>query len=1022
MSYKTIRPTGLSIKRHNNYFVISWKITDKDYGEGQTLQYRFPKGKWRNIVIGNATTKKTLTLPATDYYPYTKKTLGKLFVRIRGRRKDFKKDDKNKTTVNPEMSDWTQKDYDVMIPMRPSLSAALSSSANNVTTFTWKTVTDVESSRWFSRVQCQTRLEQNSTIVDGSKLSATGWTHHSFGSANGSATITEDSSVINRGVSYTRWFRVRSQGPQGHSEWAYARHVYAVPYQTKDVKATAKQTEAGGYLCTATWKTPKNSAHPVDKINIQYCYAQPVDGMQCPDGVTWTDAETLAYKDGSDASSVSIDSTVGTDQCMFVRINTVHDRNTTYGYPVIAAVGSLAAPTGLTIDNIDTSTFRVTVIATNTSQVQDSFLAVKYMTADDPNGFIIGIIPHGQTTITVQCPAFASSNALRFGAMAVVGSYTETVRGDSVSSYAIKTQMRSALVEYGGSVPAAPGNVALAQTGTVGAVRVTFDWAWQQATAAELSWADHEDAWESTDGPTTYMINNTHASAWNISGLQTGKTWYIRVRLASGVGENQTFGAYSEIASIDLSSAPAIPILTLSDSVITEDGSVTASWAFSSTDGSAQASAEVAEVDNGTYTTLAVVESIQHVTISAEDAGWTSGETHSLVVRVVSESGRQSAGWSDPVSVTVAEPITAEITQISLVEQTLTEDGVQRTVMSLTEMPLTITVEGAGIGGTTRVVIERTETYHLTRPDETDYNGFEGETIAIYTQTGEDQISIGLDDLIGHLDDGAAYRLIATVQDGLGQSYEVVQPFEVHWTHQALMPDAFVYVRQSEAVAVLNPIAPEGALTTDVCDIYRLSVDKPELIYPDAVFGETYVDPYPTIGEHGGHRFVFRTANGDYITENDELAWVDMTESEGDTLYSDANIIDFGAGRVVIEYNADLSNSWRKDFTETKYLGGSVQGDWNPAVSRTGSISAVAVTDDIETIEAMRRLAVYPGICHVRTKDGSSYAADVQVSESHKQSNGHRIVEFSLSITRVDAEVYDGLTLAEWQQTGGVYD
>ena len=30
MAYKTARPTGLSIKRHNNYFVISWKITDKD--------------------------------------------------------------------------------------------------------------------------------------------------------------------------------------------------------------------------------------------------------------------------------------------------------------------------------------------------------------------------------------------------------------------------------------------------------------------------------------------------------------------------------------------------------------------------------------------------------------------------------------------------------------------------------------------------------------------------------------------------------------------------------------------------------------------------------------------------------------------------------------------------------------------------------------------------------------------------------------------------------------------------------
>ena len=699
MAYKTIRPTGLSVKRHNNYFTISWKITDKDYGEGQTLQYRFPKGKWKNVVIGNATTKKTLMFPATDYYPYKKKTLGKLFVRVRGRRKDFKRDTNSSTTINPEMSDWTQKDYDVLVPMRPSLSASLSSSANNVTTFAWKTVTDAESARWFSRVECQTRLVKDSTIVDGSKLSATGWTHHSFGGANGSATITEDSSVINKGVPYTRWFRVRSQGPQGHSEWVYARHVYAVPYQTKNVKATAKQTEAGGYLCTATWKTPKNSAHPVDKINIQYCYAQPVDGMQCPDGISWTDAETLAYKDGSDASSISIDSTVGTDQCMFVRVNTVHDRNTTYGYPVIAAVGALASPTGLTIEDIDTSTYRVTVKATNASQVQDSFLAIKYMTADDPNGFIIGIIPHGQNTITVQCPAFTSSTALRFSAMAVVGIYAATVRGDGVSSYAIETEMRSALVEYGGSVPAAPANVRLSQTNTVGTVRVTFDWAWQQATSAELSWADHEDAWESTDGPETYLLANTHASAWNIAGLETGKTWYIRVRLASGVGENQTFGAYSEIASIDLSSAPAIPILTLSDSVITEDGSVTASWAFSSTDGSAQASAEVAEVADGTYTTLAVVDSVQHVSISAEDAGWSSGETHSLVVRVVSESGRQSAGWSDPVSVTVAEPITAEITQISLVEQTLTEDGVQRTVMSLTEMPLTVTVEGAGLGG-----------------------------------------------------------------------------------------------------------------------------------------------------------------------------------------------------------------------------------------------------------------------------------------------------------------------------------
>jgi hypothetical protein len=62
----------------------------------------------------------------------------------------------------------------------------------------------------------------------------------------------------------------------------------------------------------------------------------------------------------------------------------------------------------------------------------------------------------------------------------------------------------------------------------------------------------------------------------------------------------------------------------------------------------------------------------------------------------------------------------------------------------------------------------------------------------------------------------------------------------------------------------------------------------------------------------------------------------------------------------------------------------------------------------------MRRLATHTGICHVRTKDGSSYAADVQVSESYSMSDGHKLASFSLSITRVDPEELDGMTLAEW--------
>ena len=1015
-AYTTKRPTGLSIKRNLSALVIEWKLGDKDYGAGQTFQYRYIGGSWQNLAVGTGTTKRYIVVPTQNYFPYTGKFCTKVYFRIRGKRRNFTEDGRSFT---PKVSDWATKEYSIQPPKRPTLTAALSGSANNASTFTWNVDVENDATRFFLKVQCQTCLLRASTIANGAGVPAGLWTNYTPANpgASGSATITEDSSVIST-ASHTRWFRVRACGPGGASPWTYARHIYAVPFQVRNVEASARVTASGGYICTATWETPLNGAKPVDKINVQYTFATPTASMGCPDSASWTDAQTLLYKNGSDAASFSIDSTVSADQCLFVRINTVHDRNTTYGAATLAAAGDLIAPTGLSVVT-DTTTYRATVTATNNSQVPGAFLAVRLMTVDDPDGFDIGIIPNGETSVTVQCPAFTSADSIRFGVYAVVGEYVATTRADGVTSYAVTPIIKSALVTYGGAVPAAPTSVALTQTATPGTIRVTFDWAWQEATVAELSWADHDDAWESTSGPSTYMIPNTHVSAWNISGLETGRTWYVRVRLASGVGESQTFGAYSAIVSIDLSSAPTIPILALSDSVITESGSVTASWSFVSSDGTTQASAEIAEVENGVYTKIAEVESAQYVTISAADAGWTYGETYSLAVRVTSASGRQSE-WSDVVTVTIAEPLTAAIASTSLVDQTITVDGVSRTVKSLTVMPLTITVTGAGTGGTTRVIIERAETYHLVRPDERDYDGFEGETIAIITQTGEAQISIDLDDLVGHLDDGAVYRIIATVQDGLGQSAEVVQEFEVHWSHQALMPDATVQIDQYNAMAILRPIAPAGALATDVCDIYRLSAGRPELIYPGAEFGTKYVDPYPAIGELGGHRFVFRTANGDYITADDRMAWIDMTSAEGDEFRSDYNIIDFGTGRVMLEYNSDLSSSWRKDFTETKYLGGAVQGDWNAAVSMTGTLTAAVATQDADVINALRRLADYTGICHVRTKDGGSYAADVQVSESRKQGNAHQIAEFSLSITRVDSESYDGMTYAEWLESGGI--
>lgn len=331
---------------------------------------------------------------------------------------------------------------------------------------------------------------------------------------------------------------------------------------------------------------------------------------------------------------------------------------------------------------------------------------------------------------------------------------------------------------------------------------------------------------------------------------------------------------------------------------------------------------------------------------------------------------------------------------------------------TLTQMPLTATVLG-GARGETTLVVERAAEYHMIRPDGDSLDGYEGETVAMIRQNGEGQITVDFDELIGVFDDGAPYRLIATTADNLGQSASRTIDFDVHWTHQAEIPTATA--RMEGTAAVITVTAPEHALSGDVCDIYRLTADLPELVVQGGAFGVEYVDPYPAIGEGYGHRCVHRTVNGDYITADNQPAWVDIGSSDGDLLDIDYGVIDFDGNSLPFRYNAEANSSWSKDFTETRYLGGSIVGDWNPGVSRTTTINAVLVQDEEFDFEMLRRLAEYPGICHVRTQDGSSYAADVQVSDGLGYSTAGRLNSFTLNITRVDSEKLDGIPYSEWE-------
>lgn len=1025
---KTKKPTGLGIKRDGKKFTFSWKIGDKDYGNGQQLQWRMSHWKekvWRSESIGKTTKSKAIDIDIDSLYPDKATKSTSITFRVRGNRKQYK-DGKKK--VNPKWSDYSDHTFTIKRPKAPVVSAALSESLWNVTTFSWTQDRSASANEYYRDVEWQAILVKDCKETDGSKLSwkssTLGWMTDAFASTS-SKEITEDTDLI-AGGSYTRWFRARARGPAGASDWKYAKHVYSQSYQAKVAQTTAVETEANGFTCTVKWDATANAANPIDQTTVQYAITVPNAGLTCPSGASWTDANVSRDTSYSDKAVFSVDDTLSQDECLFIRVNTKHDTFPTYGRATLSAVGFLKDPSGVSV-SVDDVTHRATITAANNSDVPDSFLVVEYMGSNDPTGaFICGVIPHGGSSVTVQGPDWSSETEIAFGVRAVVGSYEQITRADGATCYSVVERMKSEHTIWdGGAVPSAPENVTASATEISGTIRVTWDWTWNEANGAEISWSDHIDAWESTDEPSTYTIDHIHAAQWNISGLETGMTWYVRVRLINQVSQDSTtYGPWSDIIAIDLSSAPSVPVLEVLPGTITADGSVVASWAYSTTDGTQQAYAEICEatitgsgIEYGDI--IAHVETAQHITINAEDVGWQAGESHGLCVRVVSASGRVSDTWSDPVSVTIAEPITAAITSTSLVSKTVPDDeeaGTTRVQLSLTELPLDVTVTGAGAGGDTILSIERAEEYHIVRPDDTITDGHRGEVVAEIVQTGEDPIELTADDIIGYLDDGAQYLIRATVKDGFGQSAEVTLEFEVHWDHQALIPKATVQMDHAEYAAFITPIAPEGTEAGDTFDIYRLSTDRPELIVSGGQWGTTYVDPYPAIGENGGHRVVFKTANGDYITEEGQIAWIDLGYDDYDCLECEYNILDFDDEQVLFQYNIDISNTWEKDFKRTEYLGGSVQGDWNPAIKRDASVDyVILVEEDQETIMAMRRLAEHPGICHIRTKDGSSFACDIQVKEGMKYSEGHKLASYNLDVSRVESEGYDGVTYEEWK-------
>ena len=512
-------------------------------------------------------------------------------------------------------------------------------------------------------------------------------------------------------------------------------------------------------------------------------------------------------------------------------------------------------------------------------------------------------------------------------------------------------------------------------------------------TGTELSWSDEEDTWKSTEEPKTHEftwsdgpktvdgVTYQDSAEITIKGLSEGTTYFIKARRYLDT-DTTTYSAYSNTETIITTETPET-IVAVCDRYVVSNGSLPLRWTLSG---------------NGMQTKWQVVSSdgkiiadgegsIGATQISADRlATFASNGTVTFTVQASTGSGWVS---SEQHKVTIMQPPTLSISR----SNTVTAQPVtfSATASSLCDLIVILTSKGA-VGQFPQGVLRQTagDTIHsdVYKPTWTaSGNNF---TATITLPGGLDLWDLG------------HYTLSVVAVDrttGL-RSTERTIDFSVAWALPAVSPEDATTLTVQDTVdedgtrtraVEITLTAPSGSASTDVYDIYRMDGDEVRLIGEGFPLEFTTVDEYAPFGTDVDlfYRIVLRTADGD--VEFDDVEY----EFPCDSLRFDWN-----GGSLELPYNLAIGDKYAKDSDIRQHLDGSSDAYWNPNITRTASLKTdvVPLYQDME-IEAVRKLARYPGAVFVRTPNGCAYEANVEVTDM--SSSNKKIVAVSFDATQV---------------------
>lgn len=510
--------------------------------------------------------------------------------------------------------------------------------------------------------------------------------------------------------------------------------------------------------------------------------------------------------------------------------------------------------------------------------------------------------------------------------------------------------------------------------------------------------------------------NVTHTE---ITGIETGYQYFFRLR---AYNSNDQVSGWSAIKSLKLGKTPGAPTTWSSTTTATVGESVRLYWVHNSEDNSSQTYAQLETTINGTTKTETIkntktgdnIDDTSYKSLST--TAYTEGTTILWRVRTAGVTGKYGA-WSVQRTINVYAVPTV---QLNVTDSTDSE------VTTLESFPFYIKAETAPNTQSVlsyHVSITSTQAYSTSDRTGTETVISRGQEVYSLFTDGPQNLLVELNAGNIDLENNITYKVTCTASFDSGLTASAESEFDVGWTEQTYGINAEIgYDSDTYSCSIRAYCADEGhkLIPGVTLAIYRRDYTGELIEIASGLdnLSYTYVtDPHPAL-DYGRYRIVATEVATGAVSYYDvppypikEKSIIIQWEETWDNLVTEGlNERDivmeplWSGSLVKLPYNIDVSDKNGVDVSLVEYIGRKRPVSYyGTQLGETSSWKTEIPRWDIDTLYALRRLAVYTGDVYIREPSGTGYWANVAVSIS--QTHCEVKIPISFDITRVEGGI-----------------